>query len=91
MGTWNWSWKLFENEGSLRLLHFFLSITPFLDLPLKTQRKILLQLKDMGNDTIHRFTAQEKRVIHEAVGIMDNMLYNIYDLGNVLLYQRNNQ
>lgn len=49
----------------------------------QVQLNVLLQIKDLGNESAHDITKHNEIIIREAIRVIETMLYNIYDLASI--------
>lgn len=72
----------------------FLGLAEKLDLLLSNgyitqiQHRVLQQIKDLGNETAHEITRHSEHIVKEALGVLENMLYNIFDLASLEIYKK---
>ncbi|MEC0307372.1 DUF4145 domain-containing protein [Paenibacillus lautus] len=54
----------------------------------QVQYKVLDQIRDLGNESVHEMTKHNDLVVKEAIGVLENMLYNIYDLATIEIFKK---
>ncbi|UNK19290.1 DUF4145 domain-containing protein [Paenibacillus sp. N3/727] len=54
----------------------------------QVQYQVLQQIKDLGNETAHEITRHSDLIIKEALGVLENMLYNIFDLASIEIFKK---
>lgn len=50
---------------------------------MKNKKKILNQIRDIGNETVHEIKRPKSRELIQYLDIIDFILYNIYELPNL--------
>ncbi|MCR8659321.1 DUF4145 domain-containing protein [Paenibacillus endoradicis] len=58
------------------------------DLITPIQSRTLHQIREMGNETAHEITKHDVIIILGALQVLENLLYNIYDLASIELFKR---
>lgn len=53
-----------------------------------TQANILHQIRLMGNETVHEIRSHEKEVLKSSLEILENLLFNIYELTKIELFKK---
>ncbi|WP_044640703.1 DUF4145 domain-containing protein [Risungbinella massiliensis] len=56
----------------------------------KPHHVILQKVRVLGNKAVHQFTSQDRDLIHIAIEVLDNLLYNVFDLEQSKLAQNDN-
>lgn len=54
----------------------------------QTQSRVLHQIREMGNQTAHEIAKQDRSIIKASLEILENQLFNIYELATIELFNR---
>lgn len=49
---------------------------------------VLHQIREMGNDTAHEIVSHDEFTLEDAIIILENLLFNIYDLPKIEIYEK---
>lgn len=54
----------------------------------EAQSMVLHQIREMGNETAHEITRHDEHILRGAIEILENLLFNIYELTELELFNR---